>query len=691
MKKKFVWNRVLAFAGAFVLAATTVGSDYITVSADETVEQQSADTQESTESSEAKTEPADEQSESAQEETSESSGEGSQESGGNNDTQGFGGNTDNSGAQKEENGTDKEKTAEADEAHSGSSSSEKTDAGKSGSGTAPSSESTKKDGQDSTASDASNGADAASSASGSGESGAEDSAKTGDSASKEGASDASSSDSASTAATEAVTEGVTEASTEGVTEAVTEAATEALTEDEEEEGWLDEPLTYEGKDYKVEVTPDEDAHIEKEASLVVNEITDDHDDYDAYVDDAREAVEKDWKDSHADQADSAVFTDGDSASDSDDKESASSSENDSKDADNSTESSNSASKNDTDSTSKEKVAISPLRLFDIHIENKDGDEIQPDDKVDVKITFDDAVDLPDDTEVKTVHFKDDSDQEDADDAEKTDSADTDSDSDQKGPDGTTPEIIDTDTKSDGDNDSTAKEVSFTTDSFSVFAVMTAQTEKIEAAAAKTSSANVVHDFKAEVFYGGSTASDGKYVWNAQNHAKGHRFHYRVSFSLGNEDSGSDKNFEPKTVEITIPKTILKDRNGNKADEYEMSIPSWDDVKEAEESGEKLDNDISFAYKEDGDNIVISNFRAIEPGFDGFIEVAYITTEETFDYKDMEQQGNGYKATIRAKDPEHPDGEWVTPTNSPYEVNPVYINTQVTLETMTERIPVQYDS
>ena len=682
MKKKFVWNRVLAFAGAFVLAATTVGLDYITVSADETVEQQSADTQESTESSEAKTEPADEQSESAQEETSESSGEGSQESGGN---------TDNSGAQKEENGTDKEKTAEADEAHSGSSSSEKTDAGKSGSGTAPSSESTKKDGQDSTASDASNGADAASSAFGSGESGAEDSAKTGDSASKEGASDASSSDSTSTAATEAVTEGVTEASTEGVAEAVTEAATEALTEDEEEEGWLDEPLTYEGKDYKVEVTPDEDAHIAKGASLAVNEITDDHDDYDAYVDDAREAVEKDWKDNHADQADSAVFTDGDSASDSDDKESVSSSENDSKDADNSTESSDSASKNDTDSTSKEKVSIAPLRLFDIHIENKDGDEIQPDDKVDVKITFDDAVDLPDDTEVKTVHFKDDSDQEDADDAEKTDSADTDSDSDQKGPDGTTPEIIDTDTKSDGDNDSTAKEVSFTTDSFSVFAVMTAQTEKIEAAAAKTSSANVVHDFKAEVFYGGTKDTNGRYVWNARNHAEGHRFHYRVSFGLGDADSGSDKNFEPQTVKITIPKTILKDRKGNKADKYEMSIPSWDDVKEAEESGEKLDNDISFAYEEKDDKIVISNFRPIEPGFDGFIEAAYITTEETFDYKDMQPQGEEYKAEIEAIDPENPDSDWVMPENSPYSVAPVYINTQATLETMTERIPVQYDS
>ena len=203
---------------------------------------------------------------------------------------------------------------------------------------------------------------------------------------------------------------------------------------------------------------------------------------------------------------------------------------------------------------------------------------------------------------------------------------------------------------------------------------------------------LVHDFDAEVFYGG-TDQGGKYVWSARSHAPDHRFSYRVSFGLGDEQSGDDMVFAPGTVKITVPVTVLKDRDGNRADKYEMSIPSMEEVKESEESGTPLDNDVSFAYEEVNDQIVITNIRNVDPGFEGFIEMSYLTTEETFAYPDMKPQGT-FTATITAMDPatvtdtETLNGTWTTPQTA--TVDGVYIDTQVTLQQMAERAPAQYD-
>ncbi|MDY6282468.1 MAG: SpaA isopeptide-forming pilin-related protein [Erysipelotrichaceae bacterium] len=205
---------------------------------------------------------------------------------------------------------------------------------------------------------------------------------------------------------------------------------------------------------------------------------------------------------------------------------------------------------------------------------------------------------------------------------------------------------------------------------------------------------LVHDFDAEVFYGGMRRDDGKYVWSARSHAPDHRFSYRVSFGLGDEQSGDDMVFAPGTVKITVPVTVLTDRDGNRADKYEMSIPSMEEVKESEESGTPLDNDVSFAYEEVDGQIVITNIRNVDPGFEGFIEMSYLTTEETFAYEDMKQQG-AFTATITAMDPatvtdtETLNGTWTTPQT--VTVAGVYIDTQVTLQQMAERAPAQYDS
>lgn len=211
--------------------------------------------------------------------------------------------------------------------------------------------------------------------------------------------------------------------------------------------------------------------------------------------------------------------------------------------------------------------------------------------------------------------------------------------------------------------------------------------------APKSAGEVVHDFDATVFYGGAKQEDGKYVWTARSHAKDHRFSYRVSFGLGDEETGDDMVFAPGTVKITVPKTILVDREGKQADHYEMSVPSMEEVKEAEDNGEELDKEVIFAYKEDGDQLVITNIRDIDPGFDGFIEMSYLTSEETFAYTDM-APSKEFTATITAMDPstvkdkDHPDGVWTEPQTK--TVDPVYIDTQVKLASMEERVPAKYD-
>lgn len=90
--------------------------------------------------------------------------------------------------------------------------------------------------------------------------------------------------------------------------------------------------------------------------------------------------------------------------------------------------------------------------------------------------------------------------------------------------------------------------------------------------------------------------------------------------------------------MAVPIHTLSDRNGNWADTYEMSIPSRADVEAAEAgTGEDINTDIDYAYYEDGDNIVIYNFREVPAGDNGYIEMSYNTSDTTFAYVDSKEQ------------------------------------------------------
>lgn len=75
---------------------------------------------------------------------------------------------------------------------------------------------------------------------------------------------------------------------------------------------------------------------------------------------------------------------------------------------------------------------------------------------------------------------------------------------------------------------------------------------------------------------GADLSSGKYVYTPQYADAGHLFIYRVYYSLSGEGF-----FEPGEVVIRMPKNILRDRDGNYADECELSIPSRQELEEYE--------------------------------------------------------------------------------------------------------------
>lgn len=129
----------------------------------------------------------------------------------------------------------------------------------------------------------------------------------------------------------------------------------------------------------------------------------------------------------------------------------------------------------------------------------------------------------------------------------------------------------------------------------------------------------------QMFYG-AKPQGGKYVWDANFNTSGHRFSYRINY----ETTGVFEIDEVGAVTFTIPKQILRDRDNNLSGTYEMSIPSKRDV----DSGEELDRDVKFAYYEQGDNIVIYNFRKVSAGENGYIELSYLTNKPATSYKDM---------------------------------------------------------
>ena len=131
----------------------------------------------------------------------------------------------------------------------------------------------------------------------------------------------------------------------------------------------------------------------------------------------------------------------------------------------------------------------------------------------------------------------------------------------------------------------------------------------------------INKLETQFLLGAAKDENGNLVWKPTSSASGHEFRFRVNYAL----SGL-KELPAEAVKITIPKSILRNRNGNYADKYEMSLPT----------NQEYDGTTEFAYIENGDYLVIYNPNQIASGVNGYFEVSYATNTSTLNYRDYDK-------------------------------------------------------
>ena len=171
--------------------------------------------------------------------------------------------------------------------------------------------------------------------------------------------------------------------------------------------------------------------------------------------------------------------------------------------------------------------------------------------------------------------------------------------------------------------------------------------------------------------GGAEQNDlGHWVWTPTSIADGHEFIFRVNYSIS-----GDYELDPGAIEIRIPKSILRNRNKELSDYYEMSIPHKDDY----------DGSTTLAYYEDGDELVIYNPEEVASGINGYFEVAYVTKEKTYYYRDYDRDhpedsaSDPFTATIKVT-----NDQGTISADSDKTV--VYIDTHARIQSTSKKYP-----
>ncbi len=130
---------------------------------------------------------------------------------------------------------------------------------------------------------------------------------------------------------------------------------------------------------------------------------------------------------------------------------------------------------------------------------------------------------------------------------------------------------------------------------------------------------LLQTFRAKFVSGATKNAAGDYVWTPDG-TQGHEFIYRVTYAF----SGIGE-YAADSIEIRVPKSVLRDRSGNTADKYDISVP--------EAGTENLPDTAYFVYTVDGDDIVITNRIPVAAGWAGYIDIGYVVTKSAFDYVD----------------------------------------------------------
>lgn len=187
----------------------------------------------------------------------------------------------------------------------------------------------------------------------------------------------------------------------------------------------------------------------------------------------------------------------------------------------------------------------------------------------------------------------------------------------------------------------------------------------------------------------NSSGGSDYVWNTTQDVSGHRFTFRVNFATSGvgsvagaelDDNGNVKDGSYGTIQIRVPKSILLDRDGKQADEFEMSVPEGTQISQMSDDIKK---DQHYAYSIDGDDIVFYNWDTVTAGQNGYFEISYLTTESTQHYLDYDgKTDSSYNDASKAFNAKITAGSLTKTSDDKY----VYINTSATISSVTKKMP-----
>lgn len=222
------------------------------------------------------------------------------------------------------------------------------------------------------------------------------------------------------------------------------------------------------------------------------------------------------------------------------------------------------------------------------------------------------------------------------------------------------------------------------------------------AKAETEYAHTVNLFSIDVRDGASYYNqypkidkNGVYVWKADSSSEGHKFVYNIKFSMSGEMLDENQN-TVEFVKFRIPAHILKDQNGNYADQIEMPVSNINDIEQKTDpvTGETIYvSKYDFVYRtgidpDTGEEYYeIYNIFPVSTGQVYEFPIAYMTTKPTWEYKDVAPSEDCFAtATINSWQRGGEQSQADATEDLVVESNriPVYIDTSVNLKSTSKK-------
>lgn len=182
---------------------------------------------------------------------------------------------------------------------------------------------------------------------------------------------------------------------------------------------------------------------------------------------------------------------------------------------------------------------------------------------------------------------------------------------------------------------------------------------------------IVQNFTVTPIEGAEVNEEGQYVWTPTNSEAGHSFVYRADYTISGPHSQGEK-----TILITLPLHILKDRDGNWADTFDCPYLRADEVPEGSNP------DFVYEINEEKNEVYIYNYAEISSGESGYLEFSYTTTRPTLDYEDM-APSDEVKAKITVQ------GESGDTVGADGAADKVYIDTHAAISSVQKQTPTYY--